>query len=359
MFNFEKLLTDFHDNHITLSRSQQKDMRSKRDNNLDRLERGLKDNDKPSVCETINQGGYAMKTMTQPPEGDEDSRYDIDLGVVFVGTETKGPRTTKQWVSDAIALKASGMKNEPEVKPKCVRVTYADGYQVDFPVFKVVDDGSVSKRYLATNDSWVESDPSRFNTWFETEVSEKSPQSEGTNQLRLIVRLVKYFCKVHSHREKLKYPAGLVSTAIAVECYYPSTEGLHVSFQQTLQRIGNRIAELQVLADGLVVSDEKDIQRIKRLVASAKDAAEKLNPLVYAAEEHDEADAKKMLKKVFRHSFFAQEGEKKAPETKSLFGAVAGAGVASPAIADQKIEEAKNEILNSGGYKKPWTSSRP
>ena len=48
--------------------------------------------------------------MTQPPENDEESRYDIDLGVVFEEDDAAGPRTTRDWVRDAIARKATNLK---------------------------------------------------------------------------------------------------------------------------------------------------------------------------------------------------------------------------------------------------------
>src|SRR5690554_5110767 len=136
MYDFSKEIFKFHDQHITLTRGQQNDMRSRREANLKRIKAGLEELGKPSVAETINQGGYAQKTMTQPPEANEDSRYDIDMGVVFDKDDSVGPKSTRRWVRDAIARKAVNMKNDPELKKKCVRVVYANGYQCDFPVFR-------------------------------------------------------------------------------------------------------------------------------------------------------------------------------------------------------------------------------
>ena len=67
-------------------------MRNRREANLDRIKAGLAELDKPAVAETINQGGYAQKAMTQPPELDQESRYDIDLGIVFEEDDVAGPR---------------------------------------------------------------------------------------------------------------------------------------------------------------------------------------------------------------------------------------------------------------------------
>ena len=82
MYDFSADLKSFHDLHVRLSNPQQADMRRRRNANRDRIIAGLAELGKPAMIERINQGGYAMRTMTQPPEGDEESRYDIDMGVV-------------------------------------------------------------------------------------------------------------------------------------------------------------------------------------------------------------------------------------------------------------------------------------
>src|SRR5690606_31751012 len=110
---------------------------------------------------------YAQKTMVQPPEADQESRYDIDLGMVFDEAEAAAPRTTRGWVRDAIARKASNLKNEPLIKKKCVRVIYADGYQCDFPVFRRRWTGTRWAYELSDGDEWVSSDPAAINKWID------------------------------------------------------------------------------------------------------------------------------------------------------------------------------------------------
>ena len=116
MYDFSKEIAKFHEDHVRLTNNQRADMRKRRDANLDRIKAGLGELDKPSLAETITQGGYAQKTMTQPPEVDQESRYDIDLGVVFEQDDAAGPRTTRNWVRDAIIRKATNLKNTPETK---------------------------------------------------------------------------------------------------------------------------------------------------------------------------------------------------------------------------------------------------
>lgn len=142
MYDFSKQIRAFLDDHVRLTNTQRANMRKRRQTNLDRIEAGLEEFGKPGLAETIKQGGYAQKTMTQPPEANKESRYDIDLGVVFEEEDAAGPRTTQGWVRDAVARTATNMKNEPETKKKCVRVIYTDGYQCDFPVLRRRQTGS-------------------------------------------------------------------------------------------------------------------------------------------------------------------------------------------------------------------------
>jgi hypothetical protein len=179
MYDFCKSIATFHEKHVRLTAAQQSDMRNRRQTNLERIEKGLDELDKPTFAETINQGGYAQKTMTQPPEAAQESRYDIDLGVVFEEEDAAGPRTTREWVRDAIARKATNMKNEPKTKKKCVRVVYVDGYQCDFPVFRRRQTGSNWSYELSSGDEWVASDPQSMNKWINQQVSEKSPEASG------------------------------------------------------------------------------------------------------------------------------------------------------------------------------------
>jgi hypothetical protein len=195
MYDFSNRISKFHQDQVRLTNGQRADMRRRRETNLERIEKGLEETNKPSVAETINQGGYAQKTMTQPPENDQESRYDIDLGVVFEEDDAAGPRTTRNWVRDAVARKATNLKNDPETKKKCVRVVYADGYQCDFPVFRRTQTEVGWKYDLSSGDEWVGSDPAAMNKWIDTTVSAKSPEMSGSYQLRRVIRLGKFFFK--------------------------------------------------------------------------------------------------------------------------------------------------------------------
>lgn len=319
MYDCSKLISDFHKNHVRLTSDQQKDMKKKRDANVDRVKSGLDENGKPEIVELITQGGYAMKTMTQPPEG-SDWRYDIDQGLVFEEGDAKGPRTTRGWVRDALELKATNVKGDPEDKGKCVRIEYSAGYQCDFPVFRRTAQGDDYFYEAALNDEWVVSAPQQMNAWFEKAVSDLSPEDSGSYQLRRIVRLMKFFGKTWEYASSSRYPTGLLMTALTVECFKPVLGRDDEAFYKTLKAIGDRSHLLSVFADGVQISRPKDEGRLKRLQEKAADLAAKLADVEENPSEHDDESARKIWKKVFRHTFF-NPVETKAAKSDSGRGA--------------------------------------
>lgn len=370
MYDFSKPITKFHEDDVRLTNAQRANMRGRRQANLDRIQNGLRELNKPAFCETINQGGYAQKTMTQPPEADQESRYDIDLGVVFEEEDAGSPRTTRGWVRDAIARKATNMKNEPETKKKCVRVIYADGYQCDFPVFRRRWTGEGWLYDLSSGDEWVASDPRSMNTWIDNEVSANSPEAVGSYQLRRVIRLGKFFAKTHANRLNLTFPGGLVATALFIECYVPILGRDDQSFRETLRAVSRRSKYAAVYANGVEISDEKDTKRIGRLIEEAEAAVKELDKL--DVNDATESDARMSWKKVFRHSFFNAIANKTA-STSSLpsqgMSVLGGLGLAAPFIASQaaaalsesekleRLESAVRTRTESGPGGKPWSES--
>jgi len=364
MYDFSKRVRKFHEDHVRLTSGEQSDMRSRRERNLKRIEDGLAELEKPKVAETINQGGYAQRTMTQPPENDVDSRYDIDLGIVFEQDDAKTPRTTRDWVRQAMACKGSGFKNDPATKKKCVRVVYSNGYQCDFPVFRRRWT-EVGYRYeLSSGDEWVASDPAAINEWIKNKVA-LSPVTDGSYQLRRIIRYGKFYSKTHAHRLRASFPGGLVATAIFIECYVEVDGRDDESIRETLRKISVRSKSAPVYANGDQVSDAKDKDRIGRLIDQAKASVEELDKL---DGDVGEKEARKGWRKVFVHSFFdepkedASSAAKGALETKSAFSS----GIAAPAlaswIASALSDEARADRLkgaaearrSEGTPSKPW-----
>jgi hypothetical protein len=351
MFDSSKLITDFHSEHVRLTNRQRGDMRGRRDTNVDRIKSGLADNGKPEIVDVINQGGYAMKTMTQPAEA-SDITYDIDLGVVFEAEDAASPKTTRGWVLDALTKKATAVKGEPEDKGKCIRIEYAEGYQCDFPVFKREWNGDNYVHYIALRDEWTVSSPAQINDWFEREVTSRSPESSSPYQLRRVVRLMKFLGKTWAHASGRRYPSGLLLTALTVGAYHAVDARLDEAFYRTLRALGSRYSALPVYADGIMISSDKDVDRIERFCKKAEELADLLEPLDTRPNEQDDESARAMWKKVFRHSFF-NPVETKAAKSESGVAGQGAFGLAAAAFADR----AAAAVESTASPSKPWSEA--
>src|SRR5690554_5989667 len=98
-------MTNFHRKEVTLSNTQQGDMRSRRNAGRISLKNGLDTAEKPQPKEIRSQGSYQMRTMVQDDEND----YDIDDGAYFRSEdltdddgEPLGPKAARERVCDAL-----------------------------------------------------------------------------------------------------------------------------------------------------------------------------------------------------------------------------------------------------------------
>jgi hypothetical protein len=243
-------------------------------------------------------------------------------------------------VLDALAKKATNVKGDPEDTGKCIRIEYSAGYQCDFPVFKREWNGDKYLYQIALRDEWVVSNPAQINDWFEREVHERSPESSSPYQLRRVVRLMKFLGKTWCHATGLRYPSGLLLTALTVEAYQAVDGRLDEAFYRTLRAFGSRYAAVPVVADGIVISSEGDVGRIERFCNKAKELADVLEPLATSPTDQDDESGRKLWKKVFRHSFFnpvetkAAKAEGASP-TQSAFGLAAATFAERAAAAVQ------------------------
>ena len=174
MFDCSKDVRAYHIQDVTLPKTEQDRMRSRRNANRDRLRKGLEKADKPAPIEFVAQGSYAMKTMVRDPDND----YDIDDGVYFHKENLVGPRgaemtslQARQMVRDAVDH--GRFKQAPEVRSNCVRVYYEAGYHVDLPVYRRVVTSTVfgeeAHYELAASSGWKRSDARDVTDWYEDE----------------------------------------------------------------------------------------------------------------------------------------------------------------------------------------------
>lgn len=234
MFDVSSKFNTFYSSHVVLSQDEKNKMYQKSDLNIKRLKGGLVEynaENKTSfqIVETCVQGSVAMSTVTQ----NEDNDYDIDVAVVFNKNDLgdKGPFATRNMVADALSRKTKQFNAEPEVKTSCVRIKYAEGYHVDFAVYRrYLSNGEW--KYEHAGSEWEERDLSGIVEWFKTQ------NSASGGDLRKVVRLSKIFC--NSRDTWVNMPSGLLQTVLCNENLqnYSRVDEL---FYNTMTRIVERL----------------------------------------------------------------------------------------------------------------------
>lgn len=237
MYDLCSKFNTFYRNHVVLPQEGQEELRRKKDLNIQRLKDGLEEYNEEystsyAVVETCVQGSMAMSTIVQ----NENNNYDIDVAIVFNKSclGDKGAQATRNMVANALRRKTKQFNVEPEIKTSCVRVKYADGYHIDFAVYR--------RSYNESNDEWIYEhagsdwtvrDLSGLTEWFK----EENDNSDG--KLRKAVRLSKMFCK---SRESWKnMPGGLLQTVLCQEKLQDSYDRIDELFYFAMKQVVDRL----------------------------------------------------------------------------------------------------------------------
>ena len=238
MIDCSKKFEEFIKNYVVLPADKQQVLRDNKNKNAKRLRDGLKqynsDNNKCySIAETRVQGSMAMNTVIQNDSND----YDIDVAIVFDKSNIGdlGPLQARRLVYESLKYKMGQFNEDPELKTNCVRIKYADGYHIDFAVYRrFKEDNSDDYQYEhAGGSSWTARNPKAINDWFKEEVNAKG------NELRKVVRLSKTFCK--SRSGWVNIPGGLIQSIICDEVYAEGYNRIDEIFYYTLVAIKDRL----------------------------------------------------------------------------------------------------------------------
>lgn len=237
MYDLSSKFNTFYKDHVVLSQTDQDELHNKKNLNVQRLKDGLAEYNAEHgtnyrVVDTCVQGSVAMSTVVQ----NDNKEYDIDVAIVFDKTALgdKGSQATRNIVADALRRKTKQFNAEPEVKTSCVRVQYADGYHIDFAVFKREwDSWTQSYKYEHAGSTWTDRDLTGLTDWFK----EQNDASDG--KLRKVVRLSKMFCK---SRESWKnMPSGLLQTVLCDEKLQSTYSRIDELFYYTMKGIVDRL----------------------------------------------------------------------------------------------------------------------
>ena len=237
MFDLSSKFNTFYTSYVVLSQPGQDELHKKKDLNIQRLKDGLKEYNVEngtsySIVETCVQGSVAMSTVVQNQEND----YDIDVAIVFDKSVLgeKGAQSTRNMVANALKRKTKQFNAEPEVKTSCVRVRYADGYHIDFAVYRRCWDYPTKRyKYEHAGDDWTERELKGLTDWFK----KQNDNSEG--KLRKVIRLSKMFCR--SREDWKNMPSGLLQTILCDEKLQSSYERIDQLFYYTMQEVVCRL----------------------------------------------------------------------------------------------------------------------
>lgn len=306
MYDLSSKFNTFYTTHVVLSQSEQTKLHNKKDLNIQRLKDGLKEYNEEngtsySVVETCVQGSVAMSTVVQ----NEDHDYDIDVAVVFDKSTLgdKGAQATRNMVANALRRKTKQFNAEPEVKASCVRVKYADGYHIDFAVYRrYYDYWNACWVYEHAGSDWTQRELEGLSEWFKTQ----NDASDG--KLRKVVRLSKMFCKSRVSWKNM--PSGLLQTVLCDEKLQDSHDRIDELFYYTMKEIVNRLeTDITVTApvdDGRDLTPRKsDTKKMTNWKNRLKSKLEDLDVLF--KEDCTKADALQAWYGFFNHDFWNEQ----------------------------------------------------
>ena len=315
MYNLHDRLNEFYKDYVRLSTDERKKLAGYRDTNLDRLKSGLdklgeEHNKTYAYYEYYrNQGSYAMFTLNQHP----DNEYDIDIAIVFKKDDLPSSALgARQRIADAFNKVAGHFSQDPEARPNAVTVWYAEGYHIDFAVYRTYEDAFGGIIHEHAGPDWTERDPMGVTNWFNDSVKSSSPPKEygatvDDYQMRRMVQLLKAFAK---SRSSWNLPGGLIISVLVDECYQPDYYRDDAALYYTMLAIHNRLdlnteVYSPVSTSESLTNRDKYKKQVERFRDKLDSAIKKLDPVF--ADDCTEDEAMKAWNSVFNHPFWAEE----------------------------------------------------
>lgn len=219
---------------ITLNDSKSKSLKKSRKSLRDKIRKYFNEEKEDEIKPKFtSQGSFALNTIVEPIpeiiiEEDESEttllHYDVDDGIYFIGEigKRKSIQTYHNWIVEAV----DGHTSTPPVdKNTCVRVIFADGHNIDLPIYFKEEGKTPTLAHKAKG--WIESDPKAFQDWFEA-------KAKGKPQLKRIVRYLKAWSDFRETQRKDKpMVSGFILTILAAN-HYLANERDDIAFKETL-----------------------------------------------------------------------------------------------------------------------------
>ena len=274
---------------IKLDKSKKEELKKNRDALRDKITKYFKDKKPNEVKPKYSaQGSFMMNTIVNPlpnEETDDDGNtkklypYDLDDGVYFIDKldNRKSESTYHNWIYDAVKDHTS---KGAEKKNTCVRVLYADGHNIDLPIYfkeKEEDGESTIPQLAHKSKNYIDSDPKEFYRWF---------NDKANDQLKRIVRYLKAWRDKQNKSYSTKLPSGLVFTILATNNYCED-ERDDIAFRDTLEAIKSAIDDNYECKRPTTKKDEDLLEkyseshfkdRLSKLIESGNKAIDSSNP---------------------------------------------------------------------------------
>lgn len=325
MYDLSKELVRFYWDEVILGKDERGKLAGYRDTNLERLCGGLKDLGEEhgvTYAEPIdvrNQGSYAMHTLNRHKDND----YDIDVALIFEKDDLPADaKAARERVRDAFLKRSQGFIKDPEARKNAVTVWYAEGYHIDFAVYRRWTDWLGITRYEhAGAEGWVERDPDKVTSWFKEQVTVKSPSgflvTVKEQQLRRIVRHMKWFAK---SRSSWSLPGGMILSALVAETYRANWFRDDVALYDTIVALRDRLtlsttAMNPIYPDRELTAKDECRLQVENLLEKLGKAVEKLAVLQRA--DCTEAQARSAWRWFFNHDFWTAGQEQVSVKTEA------------------------------------------
>jgi Second Messenger Oligonucleotide or Dinucleotide Synthetase domain len=239
MADCHNLFTEFN-SIISLNNSKRDSLIVSRKSLRKKIRKYFKENkDKEIKPKFKGQGSFILDTIVEPIpyitkiDGEDKTMlyYDVDDGIYFIGdkSERKSVQTYHNWIIEAI----DGHTSTPPIdKNTCVRVIFADGHNIDLPIYFKEEEKSPELAHKA--EDWINSDPKSFQDWFEGEAN-------GKPQLIKIVRYLKAWCNYRETQRKDKpMLSGFILTILAARNYIANKRD-DIALKETLIMIKSKL----------------------------------------------------------------------------------------------------------------------
>jgi len=334
LIDCNKEMKGYHSEKVTLSNTDQSEMRDRRDNGRKRLENGLTRLSHPLPKDFSSQGSYAMRTMVQ----DDLCDYDIDDGIYFNKEDLKDGDGNYLGAQDARkrvrkALKDDRLAYDAVVMTNCVRQLYPDGYHIDIPVYRsfITKDfwGNETTEYeLASGDEWTKSDARKVTRWYNNAVaSELKTGQADTSQLRRVTKLTKKMARSRTSWKK-KTTSGICISKLVVDHFVCQADRDDDALRETWKVIKSQLTYSQRIGHPVFADKNLAEENDEAVIFFQECLTEALNALE-VLEEYNCTREKAALAwdKVFNTDYFSTEIAQDINMSKSLLRPAVSASV--------------------------------